>query len=225
MPQRIKTKELLADALKQLMADASIEQLGIQQICDVCGVHRKTFYYYFQNKYDLLNWIFYHECIEPLFRQKPESFEKAVESIVRKVDLDRAFYTNAFRIAPETCFGNTFSNSFQDYFIEQVKELLILYGLPHLPQPHLVEKETYETYYTDTLAGSLMGNVQQWLLEQPQLSVEQYLELLKTTSCFQKRKCTSEEERSAQKGLFFPFRRGGIALLGRQGLWYTFSET
>ena len=33
-------------------------------------------------------------------------------------------------------------------------------------------------YLLDTVAGTLMGNVQQWLLEHPELPAEEYLRLL-----------------------------------------------
>lgn len=173
-----RTKKLLGDSLKKLMAAKPIERISVQQICDQCGLHRKTFYYHFETKYDLLNWTFHYDCIEPILEGDYPDFESAFESIVRCIDCQRPFFTNAFRVAPTTSFGNTFSNSFQNFFIEQVKVLFKRFVRPNYQQPRYVEPREFETYYPDTVAVSLMGNVQQWLLEHPELTVEQYLELL-----------------------------------------------
>ena len=83
---------------------------------------------------------------------------------------------------PETAFGTTMNNSFQDYFIAQMRHLLQLYVHPQFPKKgrHATAGD-FERYYLDTMAGSLMGNMQQWMLEHPKLSAEEYIELLDVT--------------------------------------------
>ena len=34
------------------------EQITVTQLCKGCGVNRKSFYYHFRDKYDVINWIF-----------------------------------------------------------------------------------------------------------------------------------------------------------------------
>ena len=44
------TKRVLALTLKKLMQTESFEKINVREICEACGVSRKTFYYHFQDK-------------------------------------------------------------------------------------------------------------------------------------------------------------------------------
>ena len=48
------TRNDLADALRQLLSDRSLDKITVQNIADAANVSRKTFYYHFQDVYDLL---------------------------------------------------------------------------------------------------------------------------------------------------------------------------
>lgn len=60
------TEKALAQALKQLMQEKSINRIRIQEITDVCHMTRHTFYNHFKDIYDLLGWIYKNEIIEDL---------------------------------------------------------------------------------------------------------------------------------------------------------------
>ena len=55
------TKKLLADSLKSMMTTVSLEKISVEQLTRQCGISRNTFYYHFQDKYQLVSWIFYQE--------------------------------------------------------------------------------------------------------------------------------------------------------------------
>ena len=52
------TKEALAAALKKMMAVKPIDRITVKDIVEMCGVNRQTFYYHFDDVYDLLEWVF-----------------------------------------------------------------------------------------------------------------------------------------------------------------------
>ncbi len=52
------TKRLLADSLRQLLEKKPLEKITVKEIVENCGVNRQTFYYNFQDIYDLVEWIF-----------------------------------------------------------------------------------------------------------------------------------------------------------------------
>ena len=60
------TKRALATSLKELMAEQPFGKINVAQICERCNMNRKSFYYHFKDKYDLVNWIFDTEFIELL---------------------------------------------------------------------------------------------------------------------------------------------------------------
>lgn len=60
----LKTKQSLAQALKQEMKHKQLSKITITELCDVCQINRKTFYYHFEDIYDLLKWTLEQEAVE-----------------------------------------------------------------------------------------------------------------------------------------------------------------
>lgn len=52
------TKHLLANSLKDMLEKKTIDKITVKEICENCNVNRQTFYYNFQDIYDLIEWIF-----------------------------------------------------------------------------------------------------------------------------------------------------------------------
>ena len=57
----IATKKLLADGLKELLKKKTLDKITVKELVATCGVNRQTFYYNFQDIYELLEWIFIEE--------------------------------------------------------------------------------------------------------------------------------------------------------------------
>ena len=51
------TKEALANALRQMMSIKPIAKITVKDLVEICGVNRQTFYYQFDDVYDLLEWV------------------------------------------------------------------------------------------------------------------------------------------------------------------------
>lgn len=56
-----KTKLALAQSLKQLMAERTLDKITVKEVVARCGVNRQTFYYHFRDIYHLLDWLFANE--------------------------------------------------------------------------------------------------------------------------------------------------------------------
>ena len=52
------TKRALASALKELMNEKPFARISVSDICTKCEMNRKSFYYHFKDKYNLVNWIY-----------------------------------------------------------------------------------------------------------------------------------------------------------------------
>lgn len=57
------TKKLLSNAFKELMKEKPVEKISIREITDLAGLNRQTFYYHFEDIYDLLKWTFQQEAL------------------------------------------------------------------------------------------------------------------------------------------------------------------
>ena len=63
------TKKALADALKKMMAIKPIDKITVNDLVETCGVSRQTFYYHFNDVYDLLEWVFEEDANANLPRE------------------------------------------------------------------------------------------------------------------------------------------------------------
>ncbi len=93
------TQLKLANSLKELMTTQSFDKLSVSDITNHCSLHRQTFYYHFDDKYELLDWIVYKELIEPLvdgftFDNMYDRFIKLFTTMVE----EKKFYLNALKI-------------------------------------------------------------------------------------------------------------------------------
>ena len=88
MPDSNITKKALAQTMKELMAKQPFSKISVGDICDACGMSRKSFYYHFRDKYDLVNWIFDTEFLQSI---RPENY-----TAVRCRSRDRIPFGNIF---------------------------------------------------------------------------------------------------------------------------------
>jgi probable dihydroxyacetone kinase regulator len=97
-PCAIKTKKKLAGALKELMKTTTFDKITVSDITEKCDVHRQTFYYHFQDRYELLDWIFKNEIIDPFitdfsFENMYDKFNNLFETMLSS----KKFYQNALK--------------------------------------------------------------------------------------------------------------------------------
>lgn len=64
------TKRALAASFKQLLKDKPLDKITIKDICEDCEVNRQTFYYHFQDIYDMIDWIYTGEAIKAIDGKK-----------------------------------------------------------------------------------------------------------------------------------------------------------
>lgn len=63
-----RTKRAISEAFKALLSQKPIDKITIKEITDLCQVNRQTFYYHFQDIYDLMDWIIHEDWADFLQR-------------------------------------------------------------------------------------------------------------------------------------------------------------
>lgn len=91
--------------MKRLMERKSIDKIRVSEICAEAEIARPTFYYHFQDKYDLVAWIFFTAA----FTTDVLSVESAAESM-NKMRADFIFYKRAYE--------DTSQNALWRYMVE-----------------------------------------------------------------------------------------------------------
>lgn len=97
MDQHDKTRYRFASAIKDCMKKQSLDKITVTEIVERSEMTRQTFYRYFKDKYDLVNWYF-ERLVMQSFRQMGTSLTLK-EGLVKKfyfIQNDHAFFEQAF---------------------------------------------------------------------------------------------------------------------------------
>lgn len=92
-----KTPLKIAEAMKKLVKDSSIDRITVSEIIETADVSRPTFYRYFRDKYDLVNWYFQKLC-DKSFMQMGVSMNLR-EALTKKFEFlrgEKDFFQAAF---------------------------------------------------------------------------------------------------------------------------------
>ena len=158
------TKSALADAMKKLMVCKSFAKISISDLCEECGLNRKSFYYHFKDKYDLVNWIFY---VDFLTNMGGKNFENEWDVLVAVCNIfyqNKAFYQSALRIEGQ--------NSFKDYFYEMLEPVMAFF-VQDLFQ--VQNQKLFVTFFCDAFLTAVL----RWFSMESELEPETFVEELK----------------------------------------------
>lgn len=110
------TKKAMAESLKKCMSVKPLNKISIREIVEDCGLNRQTFYYHFQDIYELLEWMIDNEVVSTIkeddnflswqdagiyllrYIQKNEALSLCILHSVGRDSLKRFFYKDAFSI-------------------------------------------------------------------------------------------------------------------------------
>lgn len=161
------TKKALAQALKELMGEMPFDKIKISDICEKCGMNRKSFYYHFKDKYDLVNWIFDVEFFQEV--SKPEYLldELTLRKMSEYFYENRDFYRRALRIEGQ--------NSFREHFRDILETLIEMFIKGTVLTAR--DSDFYVKFYTDGIVGSVM----RWLKDKDCMPPDEFNELLETS--------------------------------------------
>lgn len=86
------TKRRLAMALKELLQEKPLKKITIQDIVERSHMTRQSFYYHFQDIYEVLELICQYELVDRIAYKEEESFSDWLEHLVALVEENRWFY-------------------------------------------------------------------------------------------------------------------------------------
>lgn len=140
------TKNALAASMKKLMIRRPFEKISVSDICNDCGINRKSFYYHFRDKYDLVNWIFYTGFVGEVDLFSYKTGWDLVEDICTYFYREKEFYRAALRIEGQ--------NSFRDYLIEVATPVVEFFLKDVIPENE--SDSVFATFITDGFLTALI---------------------------------------------------------------------
>ncbi len=153
------TKLLFGNAMKELMLEKPFEKITISDLCERSGVSRRSFYRYFKDKYELIEWIYDHDYLQ--YSQIRDDWHEwdYFPDICRFLYKERAFYGKAFAI--------TGQNSFRDFCRER------LYYLVKNDFDGILSDEEMEFFFR-AQTTVLFDNMAKWLSSDPCMPPDEY---------------------------------------------------
>ena len=89
-----KTETMLCIAFMELLRKYPFPKITIQKIAGQCGVNRQTFYYHFDNIYDLMSKAFEYELIHESHMYEEKSWESAMRRFLYWMQDNRVIIKN-----------------------------------------------------------------------------------------------------------------------------------
>lgn len=112
------TKRALGESLKQLLSKKPLNKITVNDITENCGVSRMTFYYHFQDIFELLEWIFEEEARKALQGKKTyDTWQEGALQIFQTMQENKPFIMNVYHSVSR--------EQVENYLYKRVYDLLI----------------------------------------------------------------------------------------------------
>lgn len=159
------TKRALGMALKELMEEVPFKKISVADICEKCDMNRKSFYYHFKDKYDLVNWIFDTEFISLAKDRQGDGQWSFMKKMCGYFYDNRSFYYKVLQIQGQNSFGEHFREFIHPLLRSRVEEIV---GKKDLPDMCI-----------DFFADGIVCAIMRWLLNKDCMKPEEFVDIIR----------------------------------------------
>lgn len=159
------TKRALASALKELLEEMPFSKISISDICEKCSMNRKSFYYHFKDKYDLVNWIFDSEFIGVAMDEKYRASQNTwykMQILCQYFYANRHFYRKVLAIEGQNSFTEHFRELLFQTVSDQIKDVF--------------PTEKSQRFQLNFVTDALVIAVQRWLMEEDPMPSKEFID-------------------------------------------------
>ena len=116
-------KYALAQSLKKLLSTRKLDKITVKDIAEDCGVNRQTFYYYFRDIYDLLEWNFC-DATERLIRSGLDhgDWRSGVKAVTEYLQENRTLVWNAYHSISHESVSEFLKRTLRPHILSAVRE-------------------------------------------------------------------------------------------------------
>ena len=156
--QETRTKIALEAAMQELLREKPLEQIRVRELADRCGIRRQSFYYHFNDVYELLDWSISRER-EHLLRRQEEfvTWQQVYLDLQQYMAENRAYYQTILRIRGRERLRELLAPVFQN-----VMDGLDDYYRKNIPEDMTAQMEKEISLWRENrtgLAWILIGNL------------------------------------------------------------------
>lgn len=173
MSSSLITKKALANSLKELMKDISLNKISVKQIVEDCGLNRQTFYYHFQDIFDLIEWIYRTEAVESISQYRSyDTWTDGFYKIFIYIEDNKAFCLNTL---------NSLGRNHLDMYLYAVTNELLMGVVNEVSCNMNVNEEDKKfiaNFYTHAFTGLVIQWMKEGMKENPKVIIEKLSELI-----------------------------------------------
>ena len=157
------TKRALAASLKKLLAQKPLSKITIAHITEDCGINLMTFYYHFQDIYDLIDWICQEEGGRALQGRKDyKTWQEGFVALCHTVVENRPFIEGVYHSVQREQIENYLGRVVYGLLMDVVKELSAPYRVS------LRDQEYITNFYKYAFVGVMLDWVRGGMKEPPE---------------------------------------------------------
>ena len=160
------TKRALASALKELINEKPFGKISVSDICEKCDMNRKSFYYHFKDKYDLVNWIFDTEFIAIVNKKINYTGWDFLNELCNYLYINKDFYRKALKIEGQNSFKEHFRELLQSVIAEQLKGIL--------------NNTEIQDFHINFFTDGFVSAIGRWIADKECANPREFLSLLKS---------------------------------------------
>lgn len=175
------TKLMLAETLISLLEKKPISKITVSEIVNLCDINRKTFYYHFQDVYDLLEWHLTLELQKALAITDPlEDLNTTITYSMNYMNdntylrnciddplgrdkivifLNKTLYPKAVEMIEELeqRYEKSIDADFKDFLIKSLSRITVLSIIDAIENPAGYDVEHMKLYLSDVFHASIDG--------------------------------------------------------------------
>lgn len=170
------TKQQLASALKTLMAQKPMDRITISDLTALCNIRRQSFYYHFEDIYDLLRWTFQNEAVS-LLRQHEGTllWQEGILQLFHYLEENRTFCLCAMRSMGRDHIKRFFESDLHAILYRTIEQICRqICGSSDLDA--MIDVEMLTHFYVVALAGMM----ESWLLGEIDRTPEELIQFADT---------------------------------------------
>ena len=164
--QQGNTKERIVEAYIELESERPLEKITVTALVERSRITRKTFYYYFKDIYDLLEWIYTNEVIEKIKNiesdSPAENWQQEFLYVFEYILDNKKFVYNTYYSVSRALFLN---------FIYKQTNMLLTRVIDEKSKKIAVQNKN-KKFIADFYKYAFVGLVQEWIengmLENPE---------------------------------------------------------
>lgn len=167
------TKQALANSLQNLLKKTPLDKITVKELVEDCGVNRQTFYYHFQDIYDLLDWVFTREAEDAIAENKTyETWQQGFLQAFRRVEERKSLIRNVYNSAGREHLERYLYQMVYDVLIDVIHELAKGRAVAEEDQRFIAN------FYKWVFVGLLLEWIQTGMKERPEMIMEQLAKLI-----------------------------------------------